>query len=218
VTQNYEFALVVEGFDLDNLDDLDSLYTTFDDVGATDQLGRTTIEFVVESVSAGSALRDTLYRFRAKFPRASVLRLDRDLVNISEIADRIDRTPESVRLLANGARGSGEFPAPVGVLPGGTRIWEWSAVFIWLERNDYISDLNHPIDFWTATEFDYYLFDINGQFRHGEIRVVTPMTSGIRHNSGHWSELRSTIEARYRTQVDATSRELSVMMYTKSRS
>ena len=134
--EDFEFSFIVEGFDIDD-PLLERLYSAFDDVGATDQLGRTTIEFVVEAVSPASALRDTLFRFQTAFPEVVVVRLDRDLVNVSEIADRISRTPESVRLLVNGSRGAGKFPVASGVLPGGTRIWEWAAVYKWLEQNSH---------------------------------------------------------------------------------
>ena len=205
MTQNFEFAFVVEGLELDNLDALDSLYTTFDDVGAADQLGRTTIEFVVEAVSAGNALKDTLFRFRSGFPDVSVVRLDRDLVNVSEIADRLGRTPECVRLLVNGTRGSGRFPSAVGVLPGGTRIWEWSTVYRWLEQCGYEVDSNQPIDFWIATEFDYYLLQCNSQFRQGEIRVIKPISI-------------SSTRSSYHTQFEASPRELSEPKYALTRS
>lgn len=98
----FEFAWVVEGSDISDDASLDRLYETFDDVSVGTTAGRRTVDFVVEAASQSEALFSTLETFVAVFPEAHVLRLDRDLVSIPDIADRTNRTPESVRLLANG--------------------------------------------------------------------------------------------------------------------
>ena len=41
------------------------------------------------------------------------------------------RTRESVRLLAAGERGGGDFPAPVSHLRSRNRLWRWSDVAAW---------------------------------------------------------------------------------------
>jgi hypothetical protein len=62
-------------------------------------------------------------------------RMDRDLVDASEIARRIGRSRESIRQLVAGERRKGvPFPAPVGA-PNGKRIWEWGTVNEWLRSN-----------------------------------------------------------------------------------
>jgi hypothetical protein len=62
----------------------------------------------------------------------TVLRVEPDdLVTLSEIAQRLGRTRESVRLLAAGERGGGEFPAPVSHLRSRNRLWRWSDVAAW---------------------------------------------------------------------------------------
>lgn len=67
--------------------------------------------------------------------RVVATRIDRDLVDASEIARRIDRTRESVRQIINGTRHKGEsFPTPLGA-PNGKKIWEWAIVNEWLRRN-----------------------------------------------------------------------------------
>ncbi|MFI8365027.1 hypothetical protein ACIGD1_33365 [Streptomyces sp. NPDC085612] len=64
-----------------------------------------------------------------------VRRMDRDLVDASEIARRIDRTRESVRQIISGERRKGQdFPTPLGA-PNGKRIWEWAVVDEWLKSN-----------------------------------------------------------------------------------
>lgn len=54
-----------------------------------------------------------------------------DLVSASAIAERVGKSREYVRLLANGERGPGGFPEPVGYLDKKTRVWRWSDVSGW---------------------------------------------------------------------------------------
>ncbi|MGY5630289.1 hypothetical protein ACW7N6_15900 [Streptomyces sp. UC1A3] len=64
-----------------------------------------------------------------------VCRMDRDLVDASEIARRIGRSRENVRQLINGERHKGNvFPTPLGA-PNGKKIWEWGIVNEWLREN-----------------------------------------------------------------------------------
>lgn len=53
-----------------------------------------------------------------------------DPVTISDIATLTERTPESVRLLAAGKRGPGNFPKPSAEV-GGTRLWDLVNVANW---------------------------------------------------------------------------------------
>jgi hypothetical protein len=70
--------------------------------------------------------------------------LDFDLVNTTEIADRIGRTRQTVRQYVDGLRGPGGFPAPLGV-PGGVRVWDWGSVNEWLRGFDESGDPEyHP--------------------------------------------------------------------------
>ena len=67
---------------------------------------------------------------------ARVARLEPDeLVTASEIAHRLGRSRESVRLLVEGERGPGGFPAPVSGTRRRTRFWRWSEVAEWLDAH-----------------------------------------------------------------------------------
>ncbi len=55
-----------------------------------------------------------------------------DLVTMSEIAERLGRSREGVRLLIAGERGHGDFPAPVSHLRSRNRLWRWSDVAEWV--------------------------------------------------------------------------------------
>lgn len=79
-----------------------------------------------------------------------VYRMDRDLVDASEIARRTDRTRESIRQLIQGERRAGTpFPTPIGA-PNGRRIWEWGVVNEWLRVN--VPDVGDPERYLTRDE------------------------------------------------------------------
>jgi hypothetical protein len=59
-----------------------------------------------------------------------------DIVTMGEIADRLGRTRESVRLLITGKRGRGGFPAPISHSRDRGRLWRWSDVAEWLGALD----------------------------------------------------------------------------------
>jgi len=53
-----------------------------------------------------------------------------DIVSLSDIARRLNRTHESVRLLAAGKRGPGGFPAPIA-----SGMYSWNAVRTWCVKH-----------------------------------------------------------------------------------
>lgn len=59
-----------------------------------------------------------------------------DLVTAAEIAERLGRSRESIRLLASGARGSGGFPPPISHARSRQRLWRWSDIASWADRVD----------------------------------------------------------------------------------
>lgn len=199
---SYGFAWVVEDFDMDDDPTLDRLYETFEDVSAGSVAGRVTVEFVVEATGPSEALFNTLARFSEAFPHVRVLRLDRDLVSIPDVADRTDRTPESVRLLVNGKRGPGGFPTPVGALGGGTRVWEWAAVVEWLTSAGIPVEENHLIDHELACYFDSKLACDGGEFsrtlaadtasitrrRKAQVEVATTRLASAYEISDTWTQ------------------------------
>lgn len=77
-----------------------------------------------------------------------------DLVTASEIAERLGRSREGVRLLAAGARGPGDFPPPVSHLRTRSRLWRWSEVADWAgqstkeerERAGFVAALNAALE------------------------------------------------------------------------
>lgn len=59
-----------------------------------------------------------------------------DLVTAADIAQRLGRTRESVRLLITGQRGRGSFPAPIAHSQRRNRLWRWNEVAAWADPAD----------------------------------------------------------------------------------
>jgi hypothetical protein len=57
-----------------------------------------------------------------------------DLVGVADLAWRLNRTPESVRLLATGKRRKGGFPAPAARRRRG-QLWRWIEVAAWANNH-----------------------------------------------------------------------------------
>jgi hypothetical protein len=74
---------------------------------------------------------------------ATVVRVEPDdLVTIADIARRMGRTNESIRLLIHGERGPGGFPAPsTRIGSGRSRVWRWADVAEWFGRYEKHPDL-----------------------------------------------------------------------------
>jgi hypothetical protein len=93
-----------------------------------------TVRATVRAPGPAAAVSELVERVSEAVPAAVPLRVDQDLVSVSDIARRVGRTREYVRLLVDGKRGPGGFPAPIGVVGDGTKVWPWSVVLEWLEK------------------------------------------------------------------------------------
>ncbi len=77
-----------------------------------------------------------------------------DLVTAAEIARRLGRSKESVRLLISGARGKGAFPVPVAGVISKTKIWRWTEVLDWMLLHHKLSDKQLIQDAYTIRNFN----------------------------------------------------------------
>jgi hypothetical protein len=69
------------------------------------------------------------------FPEAELVRVEPDdLITISGIAERLNRSHESIRLLVQGQRGPGGFPRQASAQGAKTRVWRWHEVVDWFEQ------------------------------------------------------------------------------------
>lgn len=154
----YSFTLVIDGvLDDETLDELFEAGCDDATFGAVD--GAHYADFDREAPSLGEALSSAIADVES-VPGLRVRRVEPDdLVTMSEIAERLDRSRESVRLLIAGERGSGDFPAPVSHLRRRNRLWRWSDVAAWAGEADgddlakarLIAAVNAALELRTAT-------------------------------------------------------------------
>lgn len=132
--ESYEITLAI---DRDPTDD--ELGEQFD---ALDSLGFTGVEtsdegvlmhFEIEAESLSRAIVDAVFGVQRLLPVTVVGTHSEDLVSLRDIAQRTNRTYESVRLLATGKRGPGHFPAPLST--GQWSLYSWAEVSMWFAEH-----------------------------------------------------------------------------------
>ena len=89
-----------------------------------------------------------------------------DVVSASEIARRLDYTREYVRLLIQGTRGGGDFPAPCTGVTSTNLLWSWVSVTRWLSHH---KKMNDPLRLGAAE----IIRDINGALRMRLDRTIS---------------------------------------------
>lgn len=129
----HHFTLIVDGPDLQDDVFIDRLFEAgCDDAAIGRSDGIQYVDFDREAASLDEAVLSAV-RDVEHVDGVSVVRVaDAGLVSMTDIASRIGRTRESVRLLITGARGPGGFPAPVTDPRSRYRLWRWSDVMHWL--------------------------------------------------------------------------------------
>ena len=129
----HHFTLIVDGPDLQDDMFIDRLFEAgCDDAAIGRSDGIQYVDFDREAASLDEAVLSAV-RDVEHVDGVSVVRVaDAGLVSMTDIASRIGRTRESVRLLITGARGPGGFPAPVTDPRSRYRLWRWSDVTHWI--------------------------------------------------------------------------------------
>lgn len=129
----HEFTLIVEGPDLQDESFVESLFEAGFDDAAIGRVGSIQyLDFDREAESFADAVFSATEGLESAVPGVRVVHLEPDdLVTMSEIAERVGRTRESVRLLINGDRGPGGFPAPATHFRSRQRMWRWQEVAVW---------------------------------------------------------------------------------------
>lgn len=119
----HEFTLVIDQA-LDD-DEQDALFDAgFDDSAPEVEGDRTLLHVSREAPTLFAAITSAVFGLeQAGFPAAGVGA--NDLVDLPEIAARVGRSRESIRLLALGRRGPGEFP------PAREGFYSWTTVREW---------------------------------------------------------------------------------------
>ncbi|MET8325440.1 hypothetical protein [Streptomyces sp. NPDC005181] len=128
----YEFLFVVDGVSVD--DDL-AVGVIFDEFDGL--LTRHRDKHLLDLAECGDGAIDAAHRLvvrlRKELPQLRLLRLDPDLVGVSDIAERTGRSRQNVLQWVNGERhtGAGTFPEPEGTV-GRSLVWRWAEINTWL--------------------------------------------------------------------------------------
>ena len=131
----FHFTLVVDGPDLQEQPLIDLLFEAGCDdatIGCSD--GVQYVDFDREADALEDAILSAVDDLE-KLEGVEVLRIaDAGLASLADVAARVGRTRESVRLLVSGARGPGGFPKPVTDPRSRYRLWRWSEVAHWFKE------------------------------------------------------------------------------------
>ena len=151
----YEFVFVVDGISLDDHDSVDALTESLDAVVSSSH-GVTRVTVAGAGPDAVTAARSLAERLHATAPTMRLVRLDRELVGVSDIADLTGRTRQNVTQWTRGQRRDGVlFPAPEATV-GRSSVWLWSEVNAWL-RGIGLDDGELRPTRAEATEIDWVL-------------------------------------------------------------
>ena len=129
--EEYEFVLVVDGVSTEDDEAAAILTDAFDGVLSWNRgLYRLAVSGTGrDSYEAASRLA---FRLTTSLPGLKIVRLDPELVGISDIAQRIGHSRQNVQQWVNGERnGSRPFPAPEGCA-GRSLVWRWADINEWL--------------------------------------------------------------------------------------
>jgi predicted DNA-binding transcriptional regulator AlpA len=138
----YDFTFVVEGVDPSD-DEVVAVLTEELDATLAKGAGVDLLLMTAEGASAVDAAQNAMRSVGYLAPQIRFLYLDRDLVGVSEIAERTGRSRQNVTQWVNAERrgtASTPFPKIEGVV-GRARIWLWSEVNAWLR----LAGLGDPI-------------------------------------------------------------------------
>lgn len=128
----HEFTLIVEGPDLQDESIVEALLEAGFDDAVVGRIGPIQyLDFDREADSFGDAVLTATKSLQASLDVKVVHLEPDDLVTMSEIAERVGRTRESVRLLISGERGPGRFPVPATHFRSRQRMWRWQEVALW---------------------------------------------------------------------------------------
>lgn len=134
--REHEFTLVLEGAGVLEPENLDAWFEAgCDDAtfGEVDGVGYA--DFARSASTPAAAILSAIDQLESAVPSIRVIRVEPDdLVNASDMAARLGRSRESVRLLIAGERGPGGFPAPLSHLKARGRMWRWAEVAPWARK------------------------------------------------------------------------------------
>lgn len=127
----YEFTFVVEGVTVASDPDVGVVFDEFDGLLSVHH-GRHLLVVGAEGRTAPDAAQRLTARLRGALPHIRLVRLDPDLVGVSDIAERVGRSRQNVLQWVKGERRpEPPFPEPEGTV-GRSPAWRWGEVNAWL--------------------------------------------------------------------------------------
>jgi len=139
----YEFTFVVDGVDVDDDAVISVLFDSLDAQLARVG-GQLRLTIGAEGIDAVKAAEMVIAAVGDAVPRLRLLRLDRDLVSTSDIAERTRRTRQNVAQWISGERHQDPpFPKPETFV-GRSRVWLWSEVNRWLRGIGLADPVRYP--------------------------------------------------------------------------
>ena len=163
----FHFTLIIDGPDLQGKRLIDRLFEAgCDDATVGYSNGVQYVDFDREAEALDDAILSAVDDLET-LEGVEVIRIaDAGLASLTDIATRVGRTRESVRLLVSGTRGPGKFPKPVTDPRSRYRLWRWSDVASWF--NEYRGELPAIADEKLAAMYNAAL-----EVRHGR-RLLEP--------------------------------------------
>jgi predicted DNA-binding transcriptional regulator AlpA len=159
--REYEFVLVVDGVSMDDDEAVATLADAFDGVLSWNR-GLYRLAVSGNGRDSFEAASRLVSHLTAALPGLRVLRLDPELVGISDIAQRIGHSRQNVQQWVNGERnGDRPFPAPEGCA-GRSLVWRWADVNEWLRSLGASDEAVRPSR-EEATRIDVMLLDWNDE-------------------------------------------------------
>ncbi|MGI5233598.1 helix-turn-helix transcriptional regulator [Actinoallomurus sp. CA-142502] len=200
----YELTFVVTGADVD---DDGAVWSLMEHADATLHRGAG-VDLLTISVDADNAVDATqmaIVECKRHVPELVFLRLDRDLVGVSEIAQRTKRSRQNVSQWISGERhvGLAPFPAPEGVV-GRARVWLWGEVNTWLAQLGLNDDLSRPTRD-EILEIDYLLSVLEKSKRLRAERALLWSATRVRRGKSFNVGLLNTRKSLSRIHADFTN-------------
>lgn len=140
--KNYNFLFVLSGISAPTENFEDRLFEAgCDDATLSFRNRIAFLEFDREAPSFKEAVISAIKQVETIDKAIVVERVEPDdLVTAAEIARRINKTREYVRLLIEGERGAGNFPVPLSGMVSKSLIWSWLKVAQWLRENRIVEE------------------------------------------------------------------------------
>lgn len=139
----YEFTFVVEGVSVASDLDVGVVFDEFDGLLCA-QHGRQLLVVGAEGRTAPDAAQRLTARLRGALPHIRLVRLDPDLVGVSDIAERVGRSRQNVLQWVKGERrAKPPFPLSEGSV-GRSPAWRWGEVNAWLAEFGEGDELRAP--------------------------------------------------------------------------